>query len=63
MTSDPHRPRAGGTTLPAPEPPAPFGQQVRDALRHLHDRPRLQTHPLARLAGPEAESRAGATTS
>src|SRR5262249_21568281 len=53
MPPDPHRQPAGVTAAPAPGPPASFGEQVRDALRHLHDRPRLQTHPVARLLGPE----------
>jgi non-specific serine/threonine protein kinase len=33
----------------ASEAPLEFGQQVRDALRHVHDRTWLQTHPLARF--------------
>jgi non-specific serine/threonine protein kinase len=36
---------------------AELARQVRDALRHLHDRPRLQTHPLARFVGPGTEKR------
>ena len=35
-----------------------FGHQVRDALRHLHDRPRLQTHPLARYMSPLSDKQA-----
>jgi non-specific serine/threonine protein kinase len=30
---------------------------VREALRYLHDRTRLQTHPLARFASPNADKR------
>src|SRR5947209_4138530 len=39
--------------------PAELVHQVRDALRHLHDRTRLQTHPLARYVGKVAEKRTG----
>jgi non-specific serine/threonine protein kinase len=41
------------------EPPPDFAQQVRDALRHLHDRTRLQTHPLGRYASGDAGKRSG----
>src|SRR5262249_3948048 len=36
---------------------APFAEQVQDALAHLHDPVRLQTHPLA----PAARAAAGPT--
>jgi non-specific serine/threonine protein kinase len=38
-------------------PTPDFVQQVRDSLRSLHDRTRLQTHPLARFASPHADKR------
>jgi hypothetical protein len=37
-------------------PPEAFVRQVADALAHLHDLPRLQTHPLARGSQHQAES-------
>jgi non-specific serine/threonine protein kinase len=37
---------------------AEFIRQVRDALRFLHDRTRLQTHPLASFASPQSDKRA-----
>jgi non-specific serine/threonine protein kinase len=44
---------------PIDHPPASdFVQQVREALRYLHDRTRLQTHLLARLASPQTDKRA-----
>jgi hypothetical protein len=39
------------------DPPGDFAHQVRDALRHLHDRTRLQTHHLARFVGPDGDKR------
>jgi hypothetical protein len=41
-----------------PRPPPDFVQQVRAALRHLHDRTSLPTHPLARFTNPHAATRA-----
>jgi non-specific serine/threonine protein kinase len=41
----------------ASEQPPEFAQHVRDALRHLHDRPRLQTHPLARYVSTDDSKR------
>jgi non-specific serine/threonine protein kinase len=42
----------------AAEPGADFTRQVRDALRSLHDRTRLQTHPLANYASRLPDKRA-----
>jgi non-specific serine/threonine protein kinase len=39
------------------DPPDDFAHQVRDALRHLHDRTRLQTHHLARFVSADADKR------
>jgi hypothetical protein len=39
------------------EAPPDFAQHVRDALRHLHDRTRLQTHPLSRYVASDAGKR------
>jgi len=42
--------RAARTRRAADDPAlrrSEFGRRVRDALLHLHDRPHLQTHPLA----------------
>ncbi len=36
-----------------------FAQHVRDALAHLHDRPYLQSHPLAQLLAPRGRSVSG----
>jgi non-specific serine/threonine protein kinase len=48
-----------GAPRPIERQPTPdFVQQVRDALRYLHDRTRLQTHQLARFASPQADKRA-----
>src|SRR5687767_12712653 len=35
-------------------PEEEFARHARDALAHLHDLPRLQTHPLAALAAASA---------
>jgi predicted ATPase len=44
--------------LGGPEPGPEFIRQVRDALRYLHDRTRLQTHPLASYASRSSDKRA-----
>src|SRR6266849_9057645 len=48
---------SSGTSGASSDPPGDLAHQVRDALRHLHDRPRLQTHQLARFSGPDADKR------
>jgi hypothetical protein len=52
------RPRPGNSDeVVGEDARAELTRQVRDALRHLHDRPRLQTHPLARFVGSDGENR------
>src|SRR5262245_30660038 len=54
VRAGPHEPdRDRGAGDPSPD----FLQHVRDALRHLHDRPRLQTHPLARYVSTDDSKR------
>jgi predicted ATPase len=53
------RSRAEGADSPiSSQPSEDFVRQVRDSLRHLHDRARLQIHPLATLASPQTDRRA-----
>jgi hypothetical protein len=47
-------------SAPAPDDPAAFARQVRDALAHLYDPVALQTHPLARSLGLDAPRASGA---